>query len=501
MSFNAPTSPVRRFKLGLLRLSAVAVLMTLVTILTLQPKAVPGVQAAGTTYYVATNGSDSNPGTSSKPWLTLQHATSTMSGGDTVIIRSGVYNVSKKASPISPPSGTASQNTILKAENPGGVTLQGSYPTTGEYPWEGIHIQGASYIRIEGLTIRGFHTGVSCKAPGHHITLENNTLEYNSEAGILSSGASSGSKNGCDYLTIEGNNVRYNGYRYDTGKPATGTDEGWSSGISIHPQSNPYWYDSNAERFHTVISRNTIYHNYDGTGGDSDNNADHTEGHGIILDRAGAHLPPILIENNVIYDNGGKCVCALGTQNIWIVGNTCYKNSTDALWLNPEDKAEIGAYETDSVPAINLHVLNNIAYALDGQRITHFPDSDADDSKQLEMRNNLWFGNPPSDPYSCPYGENPVCGDPMFVNPAGADFHLLARSQAIDTGTSDFTWPGMQLTLQLLDRDGTSRPQGAGYDIGAFESTATQEAPAPIAANFFVWLPYVLPSRASTCQW
>ena len=55
----------------------------------------------------------------------------------------------------------------------------------------------------------------------------------------------------------------------------------------------------------------------------------------------------------------------------------------------------------------------------------------------------------------------PLCG-PMFVDPANDDFHLLYNSPAIDAGTN---------TGVATDYDGTARPQGAAYDIGAYEYT------------------------------
>ena len=51
--------------------------------------------------------------------------------------------------------------------------------------------------------------------------------------------------------------------------------------------------------------------------------------------------------------------------------------------------------------------------------------------------------------------------DPLFVG--GDDFHLLAGSPAIDTG-SDLSGTGF-----ADDAVGTTRPQGAGWDIGAYE--------------------------------
>ncbi|PIX92490.1 hypothetical protein COZ26_01515, partial [Candidatus Kuenenbacteria bacterium CG_4_10_14_3_um_filter_39_14] len=51
--------------------------------------------------------------------------------------------------------------------------------------------------------------------------------------------------------------------------------------------------------------------------------------------------------------------------------------------------------------------------------------------------------------------------DPKFSNRANNDFHLIASSLAIDAGTSQ--------DAPATDFEGTPRPQGNGYDIGADE--------------------------------
>jgi hypothetical protein len=55
--------------------------------------------------------------------------------------------------------------------------------------------------------------------------------------------------------------------------------------------------------------------------------------------------------------------------------------------------------------------------------------------------------------------------DPQFVNATGLDFHLRSTSPAIDAGLSIGQVPD--------DFDGVHRPQGAAYDIGAYEYGGT----------------------------
>jgi len=50
------------------------------------------VPAQGATYYVATSGSDANPGTEAQPWRTIKKAAVTLLAGDTVYVKAGTYN-------------------------------------------------------------------------------------------------------------------------------------------------------------------------------------------------------------------------------------------------------------------------------------------------------------------------------------------------------------------------------------------------------------------------
>lgn len=66
---------------------------------------------------------------------------------------------------------------------------------------------------------------------------------------------------------------------------------------------------------------------------------------------------------------------------------------------------------------------------------------------------------------------NSVAGSAVFENPAAGDFRLKAGAALIDVGT---TISG--LTTDII---GTTRPQGAAYDIGAFEYASGGPPPTP----------------------
>jgi len=86
--------------------------------------------ASADTHWMATNGSDSYDGTDpAHPLLTLQHACSVMTGGDTLIIKDGTYTGTSNtvtASTFYPPFGSSGAWTVIKAEHDGGAVFQGA---------------------------------------------------------------------------------------------------------------------------------------------------------------------------------------------------------------------------------------------------------------------------------------------------------------------------------------------------------------------------------------
>jgi hypothetical protein len=96
--------------------------------------------AAGTTRYVATNGSDSNPGTQAAPFRTLAKALPTLRAGDTLYVRGGTYRERLKNPSIK--AGTSSARITV-------ANFPGERPVVSGLLW----LKGASHWTLNGINV------------------------------------------------------------------------------------------------------------------------------------------------------------------------------------------------------------------------------------------------------------------------------------------------------------------------------------------------------------
>ncbi len=270
-------------------------------------------------------------------------------------------------------------------------------------------------------------------------------------------------------------------------RAGSGTEAiGWLTIQGFELRNAPYEGIKYYNAHHLTIRHNEIHHNVN---------------QGVL--GSGGH--DIVVDGNVIHDNGLACPRCdkRGTKNRWhhgmyahgqhyvVVNNVFYLNAAFGLQISgdPYDPSQhpgpefagasdwlvahnVFAFQKDNSGAVvqyeeatGVRFYNNVFYMnsrnTENTNGIHF--SGAGGGHVIE--NNLFFTDRDVDQIDSPelYTErNNVYGsDPAFVDDASFDFRLTPGSPAIDRG----------LDLPEVARDflGVTRPQGPGFDIGAFE--------------------------------
>lgn len=136
-----------------------------ILILTLLVLIITSFSCFAATYYMATNGNNTNPGDSDHPWLTLQYSMGHISGGDVLIIKDGVYTGAENSitSANYPPLGSSSAWTVVRAEHDGGTEFDGQN-ARNMFDFEGSP-QNNKYWQFEGI--------IWSKTTGSNVTLLN----------------------------------------------------------------------------------------------------------------------------------------------------------------------------------------------------------------------------------------------------------------------------------------------------------------------------------------
>jgi hypothetical protein len=329
---------------------------------------------SGATFYVSKTGKDTNSGSYTAPWLTIQHAANSVTAGATVYVETGVYNESVSF----PTSGTAS-NPITFASYPGETAvIDGT--GLGVTAIQGlINILNQSYITVNGFEIRNYTTSKATVTPagiwvtgaGTGVQLLNNlvhnittTSEKNGNAfGIAVYGTSSIP---ITQLTISGNQV----YSLKTGQSESVNVDGnvtyfTISNNIVHDNDNigidaigfegvgPTGYD---QAKYGEVSGNTVYNisgiNNAGEGDEYDADGLYCDGCAYVIferntvykcdlnmEAASEHKNHdssyVTIRNNVFYDAntvgvsiGGYAGKVGGSDHVVVVNNTLYNNNT-----------------------------------------------------------------------------------------------------------------------------------------------------------------------------
>lgn len=412
-------------------------------------------------WYVDPAGSDSNPGTPAAPLQTLQRAADVVNPGDTVNVRGGTYrgfNLTR--------SGSAAARITFQVDPAAG---KGSVVVNQPNGWnnlDGINLEGASYITVDGFTVLNQPRAGIRAVNDQFVTISNNRADSNGYWGIFTGFS--------DDLTVENNetsrSTRQHGiYVSNSGdRPTVRGNLVWgnaASGIQLNADAS---MGGDGVISNAMIERNVIHDN------------GRIGGASINLDGVQSST----VRNNLIYNALASGIAlfridgATGSRNNLVENNTVLVNNpatpTNGRWAVTVSDGSTGntlrnnilysshpyrgslAITADSLPGTvsNYNVVEN-ALAADGDTAISL---------------SAWRAATGQDVNSL------LADDPavLFVNAAGGDYHLRAGSPAIDRGTSAGAPP--------YDFEGQARPSGSGVDIGHDEYVS--DSPPPSGDEF-----------------
>ena len=341
-------------------------------------------------YFVATNGSDSNPGTLRSPWATLEHALDNTQAGDTIFVRAGRYQ--------------AKELYLNAKKGMGGQP--GKMWTLKPYRNESVTLNVCikiytGYVRVEGFRFESGGILVRFDGAGH-CEIVNNTLIGEFGYGAIEAGG--------DANLITGNSI-------EISNAVTSTLD---HGIYIHGGKG-------------TLIRNNIVKN--------------TAGYGIHLyDERGYDLQDLVVENNQVYGSRLRSgiIVALGgsskARDITIRNNVVAHHAQDGIVVRDGvegvrlynntiyDVGHCGIYFKYEVSGILVR--NNIIHLREGEQ--HLCNNNG--APGITVDHNLLWPGPVR--VRGVKTANSIVADPRFADAAAMNFRLQRGSPAIDAGTS-----------------------------------------------------------------
>ena len=500
-----------------MKFTTVFILFACVSVASAQPNA---------SYYVATTGNDSNSGTQSAPWKTIQHAADTAHAGSTVYARAGTYEELVRINV----SGNPNDGFITFRSYPGEIAVLDATRFTPEDRQGVLTIQNQSYVRIEGFEIRNFRTaehrlapmGINVIGSGSHIELLNNNVHDIQQTfpgrdrpgsggngfGIAVYGTNATTP--ITELIIDGNEVHH----LKTGSSESLVVNGNVTNFrithnTVHDNNNIGIDVIGFERTvpdpavdqarDGVVSHNLVYNitsrgnpaygndqSSDGIYVDGgtriliEQNTLHDVDFGIELasehkDRATSY---IIARNNLIYhchtagvSIGGYAPDRGHTEHSNVINNTLYENDTSSTGS--------GEFQMQWNMSDNVFA-NNIVYAGPHCLISVTKTEVNKSQPPALIDHNLYYCAAGAEASTWAEVSGTITGfnnyvqstgndqhsrflDPHFVDAAAHNFHLQSGSPALAAGTID------ELAVGELDLDGSPRVSSGKINLGCYQ--------------------------------
>jgi parallel beta-helix repeat protein len=400
---------------------------------------VTSVPAMAATYYVSLSGNDANSCADAQSTSVSRQKRSIAAGvaclapGDTLYIRGGTYTGSNNvidSEAFMVPSGTSPSAVITISGYPGEmVTIR---PPDGQ---QAIRLTsgGPRYLVFTDLILDGINQTILPTNGGpdlvylstgaHHNRFQRLEVKNNAANGFsLSNNGASADYNEILDCVIHHNgrldegNTGYGIYLKSSNNLIQGNNIYANNGYGVHLNTVPGSGNDNlivANRIHDNMVHGNI-----GVGGSTS--------YAIALRYGNRNL----VANNLIYNNQHGILVYTGTTNALIYNNTITDNQYSGIDLQYYGGAPV--------------IKNNIIYRNGNQPIMNYGGT------------------------GVPVINNNLTTDPAFSDAVALNFRLREGSAAKDAGVA--------LTEVVTDYDGTPRPWGRTFDIGAYEY---MDAPPP----------------------
>ena len=404
------------------------------------------VSASSNVLYVDNNlGNDLNDGSQAHPWKTINHAAEIANQGDTVLIANGTYHPTENIHITN----SGNQTNPLTFSGQGKVIVDGSGLDGSNYSKrDAIFIENAEYVILKNIEIKNAYRAGIRVSGSDHVTIDQVKSHDNGNWGIFTDFSNYlliencecyGSKvehgiyvsNSGDYPTIRGNIIHDN---HSCGLHMNGDISMGGDGIISH----------------ALVENNKIYNN--GVAGGSGINCDgvtdsiirnnllynnHASGISLYCSDGGAAS-----NNNQIYDN----TVIVASDGRWAL-NLKSGSSSNVVYNNIllNNNPNHGSITTDSISGLNCdyNILTTNSHPVT-------PDDDAS-YPSFSQWQTMGFDQHSSQ----------ATPEQIFIDPYDNYYNLQVNCAAVDKGSSQYNCS--------TDISGNTRPNGNGYDIGAYE--------------------------------
>jgi hypothetical protein len=313
------------------------------------------------------------------------------------------------------------------------------------------------YLIVEGFTVKNYGlSGINVQK--NYVKILNNKAYSNGRSGI--------GVDFCNYVWVVGNEA------YENCKGI-----GFSQGITAYGATGHQIY----------FIGNISHNNFDG----ADSLHCGTDGAGFSLDTSEPNGGAVFM-NNVVYGNRGNGFNIFKSNYGYFINNTSFNNGKKSIFgteffirtfgegtannIIVRNNIFAGKYKHPHIwtisypyshPPENVLIDHNLYYlpyaAADSAIFEITVTSGMEDSVyhlNLEELKNFEFPRATGD-IPLNWGDSSIVASPELIDWRNGGFKLSASSPAIDNGNGSFA--------PTTDFYGTHRPQGKGFDIGAYE--------------------------------